>query len=464
MKKQTLRRTACVVAAAMTLTGLVGCGRNENKQTGQETTKTTTTKTDGDSETSEISDVTDEVVVVDVDITQYPWVLSHEFSEEEFLTLPAEAKFYGIELPITKEDIYSMSYSNNAYDSVEAAKDVPATDITFYDKDRFYPDLRIYNVDNITVGEAMDTNRFEWAEILDYNTFDISKKDEDAFHNAHEDWADEEILLDMMVAKFGAPNYFNYFSDEKDVKKVINNMMSPENADNSVNGMSGYSFLVGWQFEEFAIAATYYEAASVSNEIGYYTTFVPDVVLYYFPIERGTISECFQETYGDNIVSDLINERNNIFGNVTYLGANADIQALVNGAWIASATTDTSESEDTTGTMDVPDSQYSSNYVETDHNFDETANDNYMFIEDHYVIQEQRILLGSTSKGVFHVGDTVYVQFTNGTVVEAAIKRINQNNEDVQSSVSGQQLIVILDEGLDLEDHEYLRGAIMVTK
>ena len=94
MKKQTLRRTACVVAAAMTLTGLVGCGRNENKQTGQETTKTTTTKTDGDSETSEISDVTDEVVVVDVDITQYPWVLSHEFSEEEFLTLPAEAKFY----------------------------------------------------------------------------------------------------------------------------------------------------------------------------------------------------------------------------------------------------------------------------------------------------------------------------------------------------------------------------------
>ena len=65
---------------------------------------------------------------------------------------------------------------------------------------------------------------------------------------------------------------------------------------------------------------------------------------------------------------------------------------------------------------------------------------------------------------MFHVGDTVYVQFTNGTVVEAAIKRINQNNEDVQSSVSGQQLIVILDEGLDLEDHEYLRGAIMVTK
>lgn len=460
MKKTVLRKTACTVAVAMTLTGLVGCGRKEKK----EATEATTTETVSSSESSAVTDATDEVNVADVDITQYPWVLSHEFSDAEYLPLPEGAELYGIELPITKEDIFSISYSNNAYDSVEAAKDVPATNITFYDTDHFYPDLRIYNVDNMTVGEAMDTHRFEWAEILDFNTFGISNEDKNAFLNAHEDLADEEIFLDMMFATYGAPNYFNYFCDEKDVKKVINNMMYPETADNSVNDMSGYSFLVGWQFEEFAIVASYYEAASVDNEIGYYTTFTPDVVLYYFPIERGTISECFQETYGDNIVSDLINERNNILGNVTYLGANADVQALVNGTWIVSNTTNISGTEDAPGTTDAPNSQYSSNYVETNHNFDETANDNYMLIEDHYVIQGQRVLLGSTSKGVFHVGDTVYVQFTNGMVVEATIKRLNQNDEDVQSSVSGQQLIVILDEGLDPEDSEYLRGAIMVTK
>lgn len=464
MKKTVLRKTVCTVAVAMTLTGLIGCGNKEEKKATQETTEATTTETVSSSETSAATGATAEVNVADIDITQYPWVLSHEFSEAEYLTLPEGSKLYGIELPITNEDIYRISYSNNAYDSVEAAKDAPATNITFYDSDHLYPDLRIYNVDNMTVGEAMDTNRFEWAEILNFNTFGISNEDGNAFLNVHKDLADEEIFLDMMFATFGAPNYFNYFSDEKDVKKVINNMMHPETADNSVNDMSGYTFLVGWQFEEFAMAAYYHESATLDNEIGYYTTFTPDVVLYYFPIERGTISECFQETFGNNIVSNLINERNSILGNVTYIGANADVQALANGTWTVSNTTDASDTEDAPGTTNVSDSQYSSNYVETDHSFDEAANDNYMLIEDHYVIQEQRVLLGSTSKGVFHIGDTVYVQFTNGTVVEATIKTLNQNNEDVQSSASGQQLLVILDEGLDPEDNESLRGAIMVTK
>lgn len=469
MKKTVLRKTACTVAVAMTLTGLVGCGKKDEKKPAQEkTTESTMTETTPDTvdeaNTSETTQATDNTTYTDVDLAKLPWVLNREFSDAEYLTLPEGAKLYEIELPITNEDIYRISYSNNAYDSVEAAKDAPATNITFYDSDHLYPDLRIYNVDNMTVGEAMDTNRFEWAEILDFNTFGISNEDGSAFLNVHKDLADEEIFLDMMFATFGAPNYFNYFSDEKDVKKVINNMMHPEAADNSLNDMSGYTFLVGWQFEEFAMAAYYHESATLDNEIGYYTTFTPDVVLYYFPIERGTISECFQETFGNNIVSNLINERNSILGNVTYIGANADVQALANGTWTVSNTTDASDTEDAPGTTNASDSHYSSNYVETDHNFNEDANDNYMLIEDHYVIQKQRVLLGSTSKGVFHVGDTVYVQFTNGTVVEATIKTLNQNNEDVQSSASGQQLLVILDEGLDPEDNEYLRGAIMITK
>lgn len=125
----------------MTFTGLVGCGRNENKQVTPEPTNTTTTETVGNSETSEVSDVTDEVVVVDVDITQYPWVLSHEFSEEKYLTLPAGAKFCGIDLPISKETIYSIPYSNHAFDSIEAAKDSPARNLSFRVEDSTYPNL-----------------------------------------------------------------------------------------------------------------------------------------------------------------------------------------------------------------------------------------------------------------------------------------------------------------------------------
>ncbi len=325
MKKQTLRRTACVVVAAMTLTGLVGCGRNENKQTAQETTKTTTIETDGDSETSEISDVTDEVVAVDVDITQYPWVLSHEFSEEEFLTLPAGAKFCGIDLPITKETIYGMPYCTTIFDSVEAAKDEPARNISFYVEDSAYPNLSL-DVSEMTVGEVMDTNQFTMmVTYLNSTAFGLSKDDFVAFKKAHKDLKEQEIFLDIMSTMYGAPNYFSYYSDEKDVKKMINNMTHPENTNNNI---STHSFLVGWQFEDFGIAAYFAESGRVSSN-GYSSSFGQNMSIYYYPIEYGTIEDCWKETFGNNIVSELITERKNAFGDIEFLSPNPNVQELV---------------------------------------------------------------------------------------------------------------------------------------
>ena len=328
MKKQTLRKTACTVAVAMTFTGLIGCGRNENKQVTPEPTNTTTTETVGNSETSEVSDVTDEVVVVDVDITQYPWVLSHEFSEEEYLTLPAGAKFCGIDLPISKETIYSIPYSNHAFDSIEAAKDSPARNLSFRVEDSAYPNL-LLDASEMTVGEVMDANQFSLSVTYLYCThFGFSQDEFATFENAHDDLAEQEIFLDIMTTMYGAPNYFRYFASNKDTKTMIYDLTHPEDASNNVNNTSCYQFVVGWQFEDFGITA-YFSEGAIMNSAGYSNSFPGDMCIGYFPIETGTIEEHYRDLYGDNVVSELVAERKNAFGDVEFLGPDPAVQELV---------------------------------------------------------------------------------------------------------------------------------------
>ena len=326
MKKQTLRKTACTVAVAMTLTGLVGCGKNENKPATPEPANTATIESVGNSETSEISDVTDEVAAVDVDITQYPWVLSHEFSKEEYLTLPAGAKFCGIDLPITKEILYGIPYCNSSYDSIEAAKD--ARNLSFRVEDSAYPNLS-FNVREETVGEAMEANQFSLDVTYLYCThFGFSQDEFATFENAHDDLAEQEIFLDIMSTMYGAPNYFRYFASNTDTKTMIYDLTHPENASNNVNNTSCYQFVVGWQFEDFGITAYFSEGARM-NSNGYSSVFPGDMCIGYFPIESGTIEEHYRDLYGDNVVSELVAERKNAFGDVEFLGPNPAVQELV---------------------------------------------------------------------------------------------------------------------------------------
>ena len=327
MKKTVLRKTACTVAVAMTLTGLIGCGNKEEKKATQETTEATT-ETVGDSNTSETSDVTDNTTYTDVDIAELPWVLSHEFSDAEYITLPEGADFCGIPLPITKETLSSMPYSNSLYSSIDAARDASAYRVYLKVENSSYPSLN-FDVDGMTVGEVFDANLFTMdVAYLHGNHFGYSKEDFAAFKNANAELKEQEIFLDIMTTMYGAPNFFSYFASDTDIKTLIYNMTHPENASNNVNNTSTYMFVVGWQFEDFGIAAYFGEAGCVDSS-GYSTRYGSDMRIYYYPIESGTLEEHYRETFGDNVVSELIAERKNAFGDVTFLGADPAVQELV---------------------------------------------------------------------------------------------------------------------------------------
>ena len=347
MKKQTLKKTACTVAVAMALTGLVGCGKKEEKNTTQEATETTTTEAVNDSETSEVSDATEDANIEAVDITQYPWVLSHEFSDAEYLTLPEGADFCGIPLPITKETLSSMPYGNSLFPSIDAARAEPANRVYLKVEDSAYPTLN-FDVEGMTVGEVFDTNQyFMDVAYLNYTNFGFSKEDFVALKNAH-DLKEQEIYLDIMTTMYGTPNYFRYFASDTDVKTLIYNMMNPENANNNLNNTSTYTFIVGWQFEDFGISAYFAESGCVTDK-DYSTMFGSNMSIYYYPIESGTLEDHYQETYGENIVSALIAERKNAFGDVEFLGPDPAVQELVSNratpsdAATSSGTTDINE-------------------------------------------------------------------------------------------------------------------------
>ena len=317
MKKKTLTKTACTIAVAMTLIGLVGCGKNEEKTTTQETAETTATETVSSSESS---DVSAEDHTADVDITQYPWVLCHEFSDLEYLTLPEGADFFGIPLPITNENLSSLPYCNNLFRSIDAAKDEPAKNISLRVEDSTYPTL-YFDAKGMTVGEVFDAKQyFLEIEYLNYTHFGLDKKDLIALKKAN-DLKEQEIYLDILTSMYGAPNYFRYFASDTDVKTLIYNMTNPDKAGNSLNDTSTYTFIIGWQFEDFGISVHFAESGCVTPN-GYSTMFGSNMSISYYPIEFGSLEDYYRETYGDNVVSELITERKKAFGDVEFLGPN----------------------------------------------------------------------------------------------------------------------------------------------
>lgn len=72
-------------------------------------------------------------------------------------------------------------------------------------------------------------------------------------------------------------------------------------------------------------------------------------------------------------------------------------------------------------------------------------------------------LNGTTNKGIFKTGDPVYVQLTNGKVVEGTISRMEQLRQDVTESTLGESIGIMVD-GLSLSDRDYVTGGVIVVK
>ena len=73
------------------------------------------------------------------------------------------------------------------------------------------------------------------------------------------------------------------------------------------------------------------------------------------------------------------------------------------------------------------------------------------------------VLNGTTNKGVFKTGDPVYVQLTNGKVVEGTISRMEQLRQDVTESTLGESIGIMVD-GLSISDQDYVTGGVIVVK
>ena len=413
MKKKLTKTLALGLSLAAALTLTTGCGKKED----------TTSDTPAPAVTSESSSDNSgsETAAGTIDYAICPWVFSRGLSDAETLELPEGAGLYGLTFPVTTDTLFSMPYS---------AASVPLTD-------------------------ALDESAYSVSFYEDsYN--DV--------YNFYDDPNPAYIYIDMLTTMFGTPNYICFGNDydaeksaEENTQYFVDTFLHPERSDDQ---FSSYLMYIGWQFEDFGIAVNFFDTLRYSETSGYSISRENELGFTYVPIEKGTLEDYFLDTfdgrYGTNIVKELMAEKTALFGDVEYLTADEKIVELVNSAKGNASATDAETTESTTD---------SSNYVDVDRDFSEAANDVYMAITDCFQLggEDTLVLNGTTNKGVFKTGDPVYVQLTNGKVVEGTISRMEQLRQDVTESTLGESIGIMVD-GLSISDQDYVTGGVIVVK
>ena len=455
MKKKFTKALALGLSLAAALTLTTGCGKKED----------TTSDTSAPAVTSESSSDNSgsETAAGTIDYTICPWVFSRALSDEETLELPEGAGLYGLTFPVTKDTLLSMPYSASSVPLTDAL-DESAYSVSFYEDSNFLPTL-MTKEDDMTIGEALDKNLWVlFKTYFDYDAFGVSEDAYNDVYNSYDDPNPAYIYMDMLTTMFGAPNYVSFFngydaekSAEENTQYFVDTFLHPEKSDNQ---FSGFQMYIGWQFEDFGIVLNFYDTLRYSETSGYYVSPHNDLGFTYVPIQKGTLEDYFLDafdgSYGTNIVKELMTEKTALFGDVEYLTADEKIVNLVKSANSTASTTDAETTESTTD---------SSNYVDVDRDFSEAANDVYMAITDCFQLggEDTLVLNGTTNKGVFKTGDPVYVQLTNGKVVEGTISRMEQLRQDVTESTLGESIGIMVD-GLSISDQDYVTGGAIVVK
>lgn len=453
MKKKFTKALALGLSLATALTLTTGCGKK--KDAGNDTIATTESS---NADASEAPASSSELGYKDC-----PWVFSRGLSDAETLELPEGAGLYGLIFPVTTDTLFSMPYSAASVPLTDAL-DESAYSVSFYEDSYSLPQLMI-DEDDMTIGEALDKNLWSlFSTYLDYDAFGVSEDAYNDVYNSYDDPDPAYIYMDMLTTMFGTPNYICFGNDydaeksaEENTQYFVDTFLHPEKSDDQ---FSSYLMYIGWQFEDFGIAVDFFDTLRYSETSGYSVSPENELGFTYVPIEKGTLEDYFLDTfdgrYGTNIVKELMAEKTALFGDVEYLTADEKIVELVNSAKGNASATDAETTESTTD---------SSNYVDVDRDFSEAANDVYMAITDCFQLggEDTLVLNGTTNKGVFKTGDPVYVQLTNGKVVEGTISRMEQLRQDVTESTLGESIGIMVD-GLSLSDRDYVTGGVIVVK
>lgn len=453
MKKKFTKALALGLSLATALTLTTGCGKK--KDAGNDTIATTESS---NADASEAPASSSELGYKDC-----PWVFSRGLSDAETLELPEGAGLYGLIFPVTTDTLFSMPYSTASVPLTDAL-DESAYSVSFYEDSYSLPQLMI-DEDDMTIGEALDKNLWSlFSTYLDYDAFGVSEDAYNDVYNSYDDPDPAYIYMDMLTTMFGTPNYICFGNDydaeksaEENTQYFVDTFLHPEKSDDQ---FSSYLMYIGWQFEDFGIAVDFFDTLRYSETSGYSVSPENELGFTYVPIEKGTLEDYFLDTfdgrYGTNIVKELMAEKTALFGDVEYLTADEKIVELVNSAKGNASATDAETTESTTD---------SSNYVDVDRDFSEAANDVYMAITDCFQLggEDTLVLNGTTNKGVFKTGDPVYVQLTNGKVVEGTISRMEQLRQDVTESTLGESIGIMVD-GLSISDQDYVTGGVIVVK
>lgn len=453
MKKKFTKALALGLSLATALTLTTGCGKK--KDAGNDTIATTESS---NADASEAPASSSELGYKDC-----PWVFSRGLSDAETLELPEGAGLYGLIFPVTTDTLFSMPYSAASVPLTDAL-DESAYSVSFYEDSYSLPQLMI-DEDDMTIGEALDKNLWSlFSTYLDYDAFGVSEDAYNDVYNSYDDPDPAYIYMDMLTTMFGTPNYICFGNDydaeksaEENTQYFVDTFLHPEKSDDQ---FSSYLMYIGWQFEDFGIAVDFFDTLRYSETSGYSVSPENELGFTYVPIQKGTLEDYFLDTfdgrYGTNIVKELMAEKTALFGDVEYLTADEKIVELVNSAKGNASATDAETTESTTD---------SSNYVDVDRDFSEAANDVYMAITDCFQLggEDTLVLNGTTNKGVFKTGDPVYVQLTNGKVVEGTISRMEQLRQDVTESTLGESIGIMVD-GLSISDQDYVTGGVIVVK
>ena len=453
MKKKFTKALALGLSLAAALTLTTGCGKK--KDAGNDTIATTESS---NADASEAPASSSELGYKDC-----PWVFSRGLSDAETLELPEGAGLYGLIFPVTTDTLFSMPYSAASVPLTDAL-DESAYSVSFYEDSYSLPQLMI-DEDDMTIGEALDKNLWSlFSTYLDYDAFGVSEDAYNDVYNSYDDPDPAYIYMDMLTTMFGTPNYICFGNDydaeksaEENTQYFVDTFLHPEKSDDQ---FSSYLMYIGWQFEDFGIAVDFFDTLRYSETSGYSVSPENELGFTYVPIEKGTLEDYFLDafdgSYGTNIVKELMAEKTALFGDVEYLTPEDKIVNLVKSA---NSTASTTDAETTKSTTD------SSNYVDVDRDFSEAANDVYMAITDCFKLggEDTLVLNGTTNKGIFKTGDPVYVQLTNGKVVEGTISRMEQLRQDVTESTLGESIGIMVD-GLSLSDRDYVTGGVIVVK
>lgn len=453
MKKKFMKTLALGLSLATALTLTTGCGKK--KDAGNDTIATTESS---NADASEAPASSSELSYKDC-----PWVFSRGLSDAETLELPEGAGLYGLTFPVTTDTLFNISYSTSGVPLTDAL-DESAYSVSFYEDNHSLPQLFIEE-DDMTIDEALDKNLWSLlSTYLDYDAFGVSEDSYNDVYNFYDDPNPAYIYMDMLTTMFGAPNYICFSNDynaeksvEENTQYFVDTFLHPEKSDDQ---FSSYLMYIGWQFEDFGIAVDFFDTFRYSETSGYYVSPENEVGFTYVPIQKGTLEDYFLDAfdgrYGANIVKELMAEKTALFGDVEYLTADEKIVNLVKSANSTASTTDAETTESATD---------SSNYVDVDRDFSEAANDVYMAITDCFKLggEDTLVLNGTTNKGIFKTGDPVYVQLTNGKVVEGTISRMEQLRQDVTESTLGESIGIMVD-GLSLSDRDYVTGGVIVVK